>query len=432
MHCPRALGENGSVSVQGKNIIVTVTGGIAAYKAADLVSRLVKRGARVRVAMTESAKKFVAPLTYESICGHPVYESLFETPTSHEMEHIGWARWADAIVVAPATASFMAKMAHGLADDAAMTLYLAFDGPTWVAPAMNTKMWEHPATQANVSMLVERGVRTIGPDSGSLACGEVGEGRMAEPEQIVQALERELEGSGRSKNESGSQIGAAVPSKGPLSGRKVLITAGPTREALDPIRFLSNRSTGRMGRALAEAARERGAEVVLIHGPMAGPVPEGVEAIPAETAAAMLAAVQDRFSSCSVAIFAAAVSNYRLAEVNGHKIKGGETLELNLVRTPDIAAWAGNNRSNGGQLVVGFAAESENLIDAARDKLNKKSLDLIFANPIGVPGIGFEAESNSVTLISQDADPVESGRMTKSEIADWIWERISERMPAGA
>lgn len=411
------------MSVQGKKVVLMVSGGIAAYKAADLASRLRKAGAEVRVAMTRAATKFVAPLTFEAIAGHPVYRAVFDEPESYRMEHIEWARWADAAIVAPATAHFIAAMAHGLADDAPLTFYLAFRGPVWVAPAMNTAMWDHAATRANLATLAERGVQVIGPGSGPLACGEVGEGRMAEPEAIVSSLERGL---------APGTAPASGDDKKPLSGQKVLITAGPTREALDPIRFISNRSTGRMGVSLADEAVRLGAEVTLVHGPMSVAIPSGVRSIAAEDAEAMLRAVQEHFPASRIAIFVAAVANYRAARKAGHKIKGGDRLQLDLVRTPDIAAWAGANRNGHDQLVVGFAAESEDLIAKAKDKLKAKHLDLIFANPIGVEGIGFDADKNTVTMIDTEGRETGSGTMPKSNLAGWMWSRLLERAGLGA
>lgn len=417
------------MSVQGKKIVLLVTGGIAAYKAADLTSRLKKAGAEVRVAMTRSAKKFVAPLTFEAICGHPVYEKVFDTADAYRMDHIGWARWADALVAAPATADFLARMAHGRADDAPLTLHLAFRGPVWVAPAMNTAMWEHPATQDNLRILERRGVHLFAPGAGPLACGEVGDGRMAEPEAIVRALGAWF--SPKLEAHRHEELPAPETAQaGPLKGKRVIITAGPTRENLDPIRFISNRSTGRMGAALAEAALAREAEVTLIHGPMSAPVPAGVRAIPAEDARAMLKAVEAEFPACDVAIFAAAVANYGVGERQTRKIKGGAELELKLHRTPDIAAWAGSHRNGSGQIVVGFAAESENLLESAERKLRDKQLDMIFANPIGVEGVGFEADSNTVTLLTKEGTREASERQSKAEIAQWIWDRIGERLAA--
>lgn len=397
------------MSLRGKKIVLIVSGGIAAYKAADLASKLGKAGAEVRVAMTGSAKRFIAPLTFEAITGHNAYCEHFGEADSYRMEHIEWARWADLLLVAPATADCLARMAAGLADEAALALYLAFEGPVWVAPAMNTKMWEHAATRANVKTLEARGVRMLGPAEGDLACGEVGEGRLLEPEAILEALGGDGGGS-----------------QGPLAGARVLITAGPTREALDPIRFISNRSSGRMGAALASEALALGARVVFIHGPLTAPIPAGVEAIEAESAEAMLAAVQENLGACRIAVFAAAVSNYRAADRAEQKIKGGERLSLELVRNPDIAAWAGHHRNGASPYLVGFAAESENLLEAAREKLSAKKLDLVFANPIGVPGVGFDADANHVTLIAA-GEEIDSGRMPKDEAARWVWGRILER-----
>lgn len=415
------------MSLQGKKFVVLVSGGIAAYKAADLVSRLRKAGAEVRVAMTRAAGKFVAPLTFEAISGHPVYDRVFDTADAYRMDHIGWARWADGLIAAPATADFLARMAQGLADDGPLTLYLAFRGPVWAAPAMNTAMWEHPATRANVETLRSRGVHLFDPGSGTLACGEVGEGRMAEPEAIVRTLTAAF-APRLEQREKGVLPPPESMRERPLRGKRVIITSGPTRESLDPIRFISNRSTGRMGSALAAAARDLGAEVVLIHGPMSAPIPEGVRAVPAEDARTMLAAVQAEFPLCDVAIFAAAVANYGAGETQQKKIKGGPELELKLFRTTDIAAWAGAHRNGSGQVVVGFAAESENLMDAAERKLRDKQLDVIFANPIGVEGVGFEADSNKVTMLTREGRREDSGRRPKAEIAGWIWERILERM----
>lgn len=393
----------------GRKIIVIVSGGIAAYKSADLVSRLKKAGAEVRVAMTRSAREFVGAVTFETLSGYPVYESVFERPQAWQVEHISWARWADAIVAAPATAHLLARLALGLADDAVTTLALAFTGPLFLAPAMNSAMWEHPATRENLGKLLGRGVRLIEPASGVLACGEVGPGRMAEPAEIVAALEKFFE------------AGAA------LKGKTVLITSGPTREALDPIRFISNRSTGRMGAELAAEAVARGARVIFVHGPMSAPVPAGVETHPVESAREMLAKVKKYWAKTNIAIFAAAVANYESAAAQKGKIKGGEKLMLELKRTPDIAAWAGVNKRKG-QLLVGFCAESENLIAAAKQKLKAKKLDLICANPIGEEGVGFEAAENRVTLIRKNGKEEESQQTSKREIAAWILDSIQPRI----
>lgn len=401
------MGTECSHMLVGRKIIVMVSGGIAAYKSADLVSRLKKAGAEVRVAMTRSAESFVGPVTFETLSGYPVYQNVFDRPKAWEMEHISWARWADAIVVAPATAHLLARLALGLADDAATTLALAYTGPIFIAPAMNSAMWLHPATQENFSKLLARGVRVIEPEAGALACGEIGPGRLAEPADIVAELEKFF------------AAGAA------LKGKTVLITAGPTREKLDPIRFISNRSTGRMGAELAAEAVARGARVIFIHGPMSAPIPAGVEAHPVESAREMLEKVKAVWDEVDIAIFAAAVANYESSAAEAGKIKAGETLSLELKRTPDIAAWAGANKRRG-QLLVGFCAESENLIENAKKKLDTKKLDMICANPIGEEGVGFEAAENRVTLIEKSGKEEQSEKAAKREIAAWIWERISK------
>lgn len=388
-----------------RKIIVIVSGGIAAYKSADLVSRLKKAGAEVRVAMTHSAESFVGPVTFETLSGYPVYQDVFERPKAWEMEHISWARWADAIVVAPATAHLLARLALGLADDAATTLALAYTGQLFIAPAMNSAMWEHPATRENLAKLLARGVRMIEPGEGALACGEIGPGRMAEPAEIIADLEK------------------FFVSRATLKGKTVLITAGPTREKLDPIRFISNRSTGRMGAELAAEAVARGARVIFIHGPMSAPLPTGVEALPIESAREMLAKVKKFWRKAHIAIFAAAVANYETGAVEENKIKAGEKLTLELKRTPDIAGWAGEHK-RAGQLLVGFCAESEDLIAAAKKKLKAKKLDLICANPIGEEGVGFEAAENRIVLIDKRGKEEESQKANKREVAAWIWEHI--------
>lgn len=392
-----------------RKIVVIVAGGIAAYKSADLVSRLRKAGAQVRVVMTAAAREFVAPLTFESLSGYPVYEEVFQRPSSWEMEHISWARWADAAVVAPATANLLAKMALGLSDDAASTLLLAFTGPVWVAPAMNTAMLTHPATRENLATLQSRGVRIIESESGRLACGEVGAGRLAEPEAIVLALASGLR-----------ELAAKAQT---LAGRRVLVTSGPTREMLDPIRFISNRSSGRMGTALAAEAAARGAEVTLVHGPMSAPIPAGVVSVPVLGARQMLAEVQSCWADQDFAVFAAAVANYESAQADANKLKGGETLTLELRRTPDIAAWCGANRGEG-QVLVGFAAESQDLLAYAQGKLERKRLDYVCANAINQEGIGFEADANQVTILSRDGRRIESPRLSKPALAAWIWDQV--------
>jgi phosphopantothenoylcysteine decarboxylase/phosphopantothenate--cysteine ligase len=414
-------------SLENRRLVLAVSGGIAAYKAADLASRLRKSGAAVRVAMTEAACRFVTPLTFATLTGQPVYSNVFDHPDQWEVEHVSWARWAEGLLVAPATADLLARLAHGLANDAVTTLALAFEGPLWIAPAMNASMWRHPATQANLALLRERGARVIPPESGRLACGETGPGRMAEPETIVEFVTGQL--AAVAPAPAPEMAPPPETTRGPLAGRTVLVTAGPTREALDPIRFLSNRSSGRMGLALAEAALARGARVLLVHGPLASaPAPApGLEPHPAESARAMLSAVQELWPCVDVAIFAAAVANFEPERADDKKIKEDETLTLRLRRTPDIAAWGGANRRPG-QLLAGFAAESENLLEHAKAKLARKGLDVIFANAIGDPALGFGAEANQVTLVAPDAEPEPSPSLPKRVLADWIWDRLEGRL----
>jgi phosphopantothenoylcysteine decarboxylase/phosphopantothenate--cysteine ligase len=410
---------------RGRKIVVIVSGGIAAYKTAELVSRLKKDGAEVRVVMTRAACQFVTPLTFETLSGQPVYRDVFEQPSSWEMDHIAWARWADAAIVAPATANTLAKMAQGLADDAATTLLLAYQGPVWVVPAMNSAMWSHPATQHNLKLLAERGVHVIQPGSGRLACGEVGAGRMAEPEAILHTIEL-AETIGKPGGPAGAAAGeggARAARTSWLAGRRVLVTAGPTQEALDAIRFLSNRSSGRMGVALAAEAHARGAKVTLVHGPLRTAAPEGIAAVAVRSAREMLGAVERQWAEVDLAVFAAAVANYEAAAPEAGKLKGGESLRIELRRTPDIARWAGEHRREG-QVLVGFAAESENMEAEAARKLAEKKLDLICANPIGEPGVGFDEAANKVTLLTRDGKRLHHARAPKAEVAAWIWNQV--------
>lgn len=440
------------MGLSGRKIIVMISGGIAAYKAADLVSRLRKAGAEVRVAMTSSAREFVQPLTFETLSGHPVYESVFERGGSWEMEHISWARWADGVIVAPATANMIAKMAAGLADDAVTTLLLAWQGPVWIAPAMNTAMLTHPATQQNLATLRQRGTRVIAPGEGRLACGESGPGRMAEPDEIAAQLDHEIDGlagggasaanAPAAAEREAPRPAAALPpaaepaglltaensADGALTGQTVLVTAGPTREALDPIRFLSNRSSGRMGCELAAEARRRGARVILIHGPLQAPAPAGVQTIRIDSARELLAAVKAVWSEVTYAVFAAAVSNYELPAREPQKIKAGETLTLTLSRTPDIAAWCGAHRQPG-QTLIGFCAESENLMETAAKKIQTKQLDFICANPIGRAGVGFDSAENLITLLFPDGRKRELAQADKARLAAEIWSQAIEAFP---
>lgn len=365
-------------SQQPHRILLGVTGGIAAYKSPDLVRRLIERGADVQVVMSRGAQQFVTALTFQAVSGKPVRTDLWDEAAEAAMGHIELARWADEIVVAPATAEFIAKLAHGFADDLLTTLCLASAASITVAPAMNRQMWANPATQANVRLLKERGIRILGPASGEQACGEVGVGRMLEPTRIA------------------DEIFAALPVEGVLKGLKLVITAGPTRECIDPVRFISNRSSGKMGYAVAEAAREAGAQVVLITGPVQIVSPPGVERIDVESAEQMLAAVQQHLAGADIFVAAAAVSDYRCSEVAREKIKKiSDTLTLSLARAPDVLATVG--KSDKPPFLVGFAAETENVERNALAKLVSKNLDMIAANKVG-NGLGFDKDENALTV----------------------------------
>ncbi|HDP88452.1 MAG TPA: bifunctional phosphopantothenoylcysteine decarboxylase/phosphopantothenate--cysteine ligase CoaBC [Thioalkalivibrio sp.] len=395
-------------SLARKHILLGVTGGIAAYKAAELTRRLRQAGAEVRVAMTAAAQGFVTPLTFQALSGHPVHTDLMDPAAEAAMGHIELARWADAVLVAPCTADFMARLVQGEADDLLATLCLASRAPLALAPAMNPQMWAHPATRANREALAERGVTLLGPAAGEMACGETGEGRMLEPEALLAGL-AELFETGR------------------LAGRRVVVTAGPTREPIDPVRYISNRSSGRMGFAVAEAAAEAGAEVVLIAGPVALETPARVTRVDVETAAQMHAAVMKAVPGADVFIATAAVADYRVEGVAAQKIKKtGETLELRLTRNPDILADVAAREPR--PFVVGFAAETERLIEHAREKLDRKGLDLIAANPVG-EGQGFDTEDNCLELLwagGQRSLP----RARKSRLARELVAVIAERLGA--
>jgi phosphopantothenoylcysteine decarboxylase/phosphopantothenate--cysteine ligase len=399
----------GMTGLVNKRVIVGVTGGIAAYKSAELVRRLKEAGAEIRVVMTAAATRFITPLTLQALSGQPVHRHLLDAATENAMGHIELARWADVVVVAPASANSMAKLARGLADDLLSTLCLATDAPVVVAPAMNHVMWSHPATQANRRLLEERGVRLLGPAKGDQACGESGPGRMVEPMEIVAALVGMFAG-------------------GALEGKKLLITAGPTREAIDPVRFLSNRSSGKMGYALAEAAAAAGAEVILVSGPVDLPCPSRVKRIMVESAAEMHAAVMELLSDRDILIAAAAVADYAPSLPAKRKIKKGEaTFELHLERTSDIVAdVAGLPRR---PFVVGFAAETEELESNARSKLETKGLDMVAANQVGDSDRGFESDNNALTVFWRGGG-AELPLASKSRVARQLIELIAERYHA--
>ena len=391
-----------------KKIVLCVTGGIAAYKACDLTSRLKKRGAEVRVVLTAHACAFVPPLTFETLSGNPAYTDAFER--KFEIEHVALAKWADAVVVAPATANILAKMAVGIADELVSTTLLAATAPVLVAPAMNAAMWRNPATQANVNALAARGIRFVGPESGFLACGDADVGRMSEPEAIVSALDQMLE-----------------PAKRDFEGKTVLVTAGPTVERIDPVRFITNRSTGKMGYAIAEAAAARGARVLLASGPVNLNPPKGVELISVESSGELCAAVLSHADEADIVIQAAAPADFTPETVADQKIKktGGELL-LRLVPTTDIARELGN-RKRPGQILVAFAAETEHLIENAKRKLERKNADLVVANDVTRPGAGFGGNTNIVSLVTRDSAE-ELPILPKSGVADAILDRVARLM----
>jgi phosphopantothenoylcysteine decarboxylase / phosphopantothenate---cysteine ligase len=395
-------------------VTVGVSGGIAAYKAAELVRALQRQALEVHVVMTASAGKFVQPLTFAALTGHKVITSLWdeseigagsgEDSEQNGIEHIGEAQWADALVVAPATANILAKFANGIADDFLTTLYLATQAPVLVAPAMNVNMWEHPATQANLEILRQRGVRVVEPGTGALACGMVGAGRMAEPEAIADAV---LGALGRRHD---------------LAGEIVLVTAGGTREALDPVRYLGNRSSGKMGYALAEAAHSRGAKVILISGPSALHPPAHCEVVNVVTADQMRQAVLARMEESTLIIKAAAVADYRPVNVSEKKLKRTGPITLELAPTEDILAEVVRRRRPG-QLIVGFAAETENRMENGRAKLLRKGADAIVVNDVSGEAVGIEADTNAATFLTLTTS-IELPEMPKRNLADRILDEI--------
>ena len=391
--------------LRDKNIVLGVTGGIAVYKACDLVSRLKKQGARMRVVLTANAVKFVPPLTFETLSGNPVVTDTFEPRKS--LEHISLAKWADAFVIAPASANCLAKLAVGIADDLLSTTALAMTAPLLIAPAMNANMWRHPATQANFQTLLDRGAKAVGPMSGHLACGDDDVGRMAEPAQIVEALD------------------ALLNPRLDYAGRHVLVTAGPTVERIDPVRYITNRSSGKMGYAIAEAARDRGADVVLVSGPVNLTAPGGMEVVKIESSAELCEAVLARGAWADVVIQAAAPADFTPVSVADSKIKKtGQGMVLELKNTTDIARTLGE-RKHPGQVLVAFAAETDRVLENAVGKLEKKNADLIVANDVTRADAGFGVDTNAVTLITrtdQRALPV----MSKRAVADAILDRVNE------
>src|SRR5215212_9773401 len=407
--------------LQGRRVLLIIAGGIAAYKSLELIRRLRERGAAVRVVMTEAARQFVTPLSVAALSEDKVYTDLFSLTDESEMGHIRLSREADLVVVAPATADLIARMAAGMADDLAATALLASDKPVLIAPAMNAMMWAHPATQANLKTLEARGVLRVGPGAGDLACGEVGFGRMAEPADILAAVTRHL---------SADHAPAADDKR--LTGRRALVTSGPTREPIDPVRYLSNHSSGKQGHAIAAALAALGADIVLVSGPTQEPTPAGVKLVPVESAAEMLAACEAALP-VDVAVMAAAVSDWRVEKPAEQKLKknGKGAPVLRLVENPDILARIAARGNDRPALVVGFAAETENVVAHARDKRRRKRCDWILANDVS-PGTGtFGGDSNTIHLV--DADGVEDWpAMTKTEVAARLADRIASRIEAGA
>ena len=389
--------------LKGKKIVLGVTGGIAVYKAVDLVSRLRKQGCQVRVVMTEHAQQFVTPLTFKEISGNQVAVSMWSSNQEFNVEHIDLANWADAFVVAPATANIIAKMAYGLADDLLSTTLLAAQAPIVVCPAMNTGMYENAATQENIAKLQGRGVTVMPPAVGKLACGTSGAGRLPEPQEIVEFLSAFF-----------------AKREGDLCGLKVLVTAAGTREPIDPVRFVGNRSSGKMGYAVAQMAAERGAEVLLVSGPSALAIPANVKAIKVETTNEMLEACLEAYEAADIVIKAAAVADYRPRDVADQKIKKktDDALTVVMDKNPDILKTLGAQKTH--QVLVGFAAETQNLLENARDKVVKKNLDMIVANDVTAAGAGFNADTNIVKFRFANGEVRSLEQMPKVDVANCI------------
>lgn len=404
-----------------KNIVLAVTGGIAAYKSAILVRRLKDYGFDVRVVMTHGAQAFITPLTFQALSGNPVHTELLDPAAEAGMGHIELARWADLLLVAPASCDTLAKFAHGLADDLLSTVFLATKSPVWVAPAMNQQMWAAKATQRNLQTLVEDGVHVIMPDAGEQACGDVGLGRMPEPEEIAKQVAGYFH-----------QAQRAIAEKfGLLAGKRVVITAGPTREAIDPVRYISNHSTGKMGFALAAACYAAGAQVTLIAGPVSLDTPNGVKRVNVASARQMLDISMDSLETgCDIFIATAAVADYRVAEVAEHKIKkAGDELNVSLVKNPDIVATIAGQEKR--PFMVGFAAETQNVEEYAAGKLVAKKLDMIACNDVSRADIGFASDENAMTVFFAENYHMkkrELEKASKQEISQQLVEAISDAL----
>jgi phosphopantothenoylcysteine decarboxylase/phosphopantothenate--cysteine ligase len=392
------------------NAVLGVGGGIAAYKSAELARALMERGMRVQVILTPAAEKFITPLTFAALTGRKVITDLFASASSEDtlssaVEHIAVAQENDILVIAPATADLLARLAHGIASDFLTTTYLAFTGPVVLAPAMNSNMWMHAATQGNLAILRSRGHVIIEPEEGLLACGTTGPGRLAEPDRIADVV-----------------AGLSLQRRD-LEGETVLVTAGPTEEPLDPVRFISNRSSGKMGYALAEAAAQRGAQVTLVSGPVHLPPPAAVSVIHVRTAVEMREAVMEHLAEATIIVKSAAVADYHLSRVPQHKVKKTSArMSLDLDPTPDILAELGQKK--GDRLLIGFAAETENLTESARHKLKTKNCDMVVANLVNQEGTGFESDQNEVVLVLRTGEIVPIARAPKREIADRIFDQV--------
>ena len=413
--------------IGGKKVLLIVGGGVAAYKTPFLVRRLREKGAQVRCVLTPAGAEFVTPLTLGSVSGEKVHTALFDLTDEAEMGHIELSRSADLLVVAPATADLMAKMAAGLADDLASTLLLATDTPVMIAPSMNVRMWEHAATKANLATLKQRGIAVVGPEEGDMACGEYGMGRMTEPEEIAAAIQRMLTVEGPVGIEDMSRVALDGPKRTRLSGKRFVVTSGPTHEPIDPVRYIANRSSGKQGHAIAEALAREGADVVLVSGPTRMPRPEGCELRRVETAEQMLVETIAGLPADGV-ICAAAVADYRVERISDQKLKKdgeSDTRSLSLVENPDIlhtvSTLAADVRP---KLVIGFAAETENVVENARSKRQRKGCDWIIANDVSAEQEIFGGDENAVTLVTDEGEETWE-RMSKTAVAERLAERIA-------
>lgn len=394
--------------LKGKTVVLGVTGGIAAYKIASLASMLVKQHADVQVIMTENATNFITPTTFETLTGNKCLVDTFDRNFQFQVEHVALAKRADIFMIAPATANVIAKVAHGLADDMLTTTFLACKKPKYIVPAMNTQMYENPITQDNLDICRRYGMHVVEPASGYLACGDTGAGKMPEPELLMEYIMQEL------------------AFEKDMAGKKVLVTAGPTREAIDPVRYITNHSTGKMGYAIAQAAARRGAEVTLVSGPVNLKAPLGVNLVPVTSAGEMFQAVTEASSSQDVIIKAAAVADYRPKYVGTEKTKKKDgDMNLEMERTDDILAWLGNHRQTG-QVLCGFSMETENMLENSQAKLEKKHVDMIVANNLKTAGAGFGTDTNVVTIITKEGAE-ELAMMIKEQVAHQLLNRIMDR-----